>query len=55
MFTLFKKKSEREQLEKKYQELMKESYILSHTNRKGSDDKQAEAQEILEKLTQLTT
>ncbi|WP_299211792.1 Lacal_2735 family protein [uncultured Aquimarina sp.] len=53
MFTLFKKKSEKEQLQKKYRALMEESYKLSHTNRKASDDKQAEAQETLNRIEQL--
>ncbi|SEL42983.1 hypothetical protein SAMN04487910_2431 [Aquimarina amphilecti] len=53
MFTLFKKKSEKEQLQKKYRSLMEESYKLSHTNRKASDNKQAEAEEILKKIEQL--
>lgn len=53
MFSLFKKKSEKEQLQKKYKILMEESYKLSHTNRKASDNKQAEAEEILKKMEQL--
>ncbi|MFD2561392.1 MULTISPECIES: Lacal_2735 family protein [Aquimarina] len=53
MFTLFKKKSEKEVLQKKYRSLMEESYKLSHTNRKASDDKQAEADLILKKIEQL--
>ncbi|WP_299443121.1 Lacal_2735 family protein [uncultured Aquimarina sp.] len=53
MFTLFKKKSEKEQLHKKYTSLMEESYKLSHTNRKASDDRQVEAEEILKKIEQL--
>ncbi|MHA7057647.1 Lacal_2735 family protein [Aquimarina sp. M1] len=53
MFTLFKKKSEKEQLQKKYKRLMEESYKLSHTNRKASDNKQAEAEEVLRKIEQL--
>ncbi|WP_369862966.1 Lacal_2735 family protein [Aquimarina sp. Aq107] len=54
MFTLFKKKSEKEQLQKKYRLLMEESYKLSHTNRKASDNKQAEAEEILKRIEQLS-
>lgn len=53
MFGLFKKKTEKEQLQKKYKSLMEESYTLSHTNRKASDNKQAEAEEILKKIEQL--
>ncbi|MBW1295882.1 Lacal_2735 family protein [Aquimarina litoralis] len=53
MFTLFKKKTERERLQKKYKTLMEESYKLSHTNRKASDEKQAEAADVLKKIEQL--
>jgi len=50
MLTLFKRKSEKEKLQKKYRKLMEESYNLSHTNRKASDEKQAEAEDILKKI-----
>ncbi|MBQ4822730.1 Lacal_2735 family protein [Aquimarina sp. MMG016] len=50
MFGLFKKKSKKEVLTKKYQQLMEESYKLSHTNRKASDDKSAEAEEIMKQI-----
>ncbi len=53
MLTLFKKKSEKERLQKKYKDLMEASFKLSHVNRKASDDKQAEAEEILKKIAQL--
>lgn len=53
MLGLFKKKSEKETLQKKYQKLMKESYELSHTNRKASDDKLAEAEELMKKIETL--
>lgn len=50
MFKLFKKKSELEKLEIQYQKLLDESYKLSHTNRKESDQKSAEAHDILNRI-----
>lgn len=54
MFGLFKKKSLKEKLEAKYQKLLKESYDLSTTNRKASDQKQAEAAEVLKEIEALS-
>ncbi len=53
MFGLFKKKSKKEVLTQKYQKLMEESYKLSHTNRKASDDKLAQAEEIMKEIEKL--
>ncbi len=53
MFNLFKKKSELEKLEIQYQKLLDESYKLSHTNRKQSDQKSAEANEILNRIEKI--
>tara|TARA_R110000737_G_scaffold112135_1_gene145262 strand:+ start:397 stop:561 length:165 start_codon:yes stop_codon:yes gene_type:complete len=53
MFGLFKKKSEKEVLQEKYQKLMKEAHTLSTTNRKQSDEKVFEAEEIMKQLEQL--
>jgi hypothetical protein len=50
MFGLFKKKTEAEQLETEYKKVLKEAYTLSTTNRKLSDQKTAEAEEILKKI-----
>lgn len=50
MFGLFKKKSEREILSKKYSQLLEEAYHLSKTNRAASDAKTAEAAELLQKI-----
>lgn len=50
---LFGKKSEKEKLQKQYEKLMKQSYELSKTNRKASDQKVAEAEEIAKKITDL--
>ena len=53
MFKLFKKKSEKEILQKKYEKLLKEAHILSTTNRKQSDTKVFEAEEVLKQLEKL--
>jgi hypothetical protein len=50
MFGLFKKKSEVEKLEEKYQKLLQEAYALSTSNRTLSDQKTAEANEVLTKI-----
>lgn len=53
MFGLFKKKSEKEKLQEKYKKLVDEAYKLSHTDRKASDMKTAEANELLEKIEKM--
>lgn len=50
MWGLFKKKSEKEKLQQQYKRLMESSYRLSHTDRKASDQKAAEADEIMKKI-----
>ena len=50
MFGLFKKKSEKEKLEEQYRKLLSEAHQLSHTNRKASDEKLAEAEAIVNKI-----
>ena len=50
MFGLFKKKSELDKLQEKYEKLLKEAYILSTSNRKLSDSKTGEANEVLDKI-----
>ncbi len=50
---LFRKKSEKEKLQIKYQKLIDEAYHLSHTDRKASDLKTAEANEILVRIEAL--
>ena len=52
MFGLFKKDPKKE-LEKRYKRLMEESYQLSHSDRKASDLKRAEAEEVLLELEKL--
>ena len=54
MFGLFKKKSEKEILELEYQKLTKESFNLSKSNRKASDQKAYEAEEVMKKLEALS-
>lgn len=50
MLGLFKKKTKKEKLEKKYKALMNESFKLSRTNRTASDAKQAEAEEVRKEI-----
>ncbi len=45
--------SQKVKLEKKYKQLLDEAYQLSHVNRKASDDKAAEADEVRKKLDAL--
>ncbi|MBQ0734974.1 Lacal_2735 family protein [Aquimarina celericrescens] len=53
MFGLFKKKTEIEVLQKKYEKLMGQWHELSSINRTESDKKYAEAEEILKKIEAL--
>lgn len=53
MFGIFKKKSEKEKLQEQYDKLLKEAYVLSSSNRKMSDQKTFQANEILEQLEKL--
>lgn len=53
MFGLFKKKSEKEKLNAEYKKLLKEAHTLSTTNRKLSDQKVSEANEVLKQLEAL--
>jgi hypothetical protein len=53
MFGIFKKKSPIEKLEAKYQKLMEEAYRLSTINRRESDQKTAEANEIFKQIEAL--
>ena len=54
MFGLFKKKTEIEKLQDKYQKLMKEAFELSKINRTESDNKYAEADEVQKQIDALT-
>lgn len=53
MFGLFKKKSPKEKLQDQYKKLMEESYQLSHSDRKASDLKRAEAEEVLKQIEEM--
>jgi len=53
MFGLFKKKSEKEKLQSKYESLMKDWHALSSVNRAKSDEKYAEAQAVTAKIEAL--
>ncbi len=49
----FSKKSEKEKLQEKYEKMIGEAYKLSHTDRKASDLKTAEADLILKEIEKL--
>lgn len=53
MFGLFKKKSEVDKLQKRYEKLMKDWHALSTINRAESDKKFAEAQHIQDQIKNL--
>ena len=50
MFGLFKKKSEKEKLQAQYEKILQEAHSLSATNRKRSDKKTYEAEEVMKQL-----
>ena len=53
MFGIFKKKTEKEKLQAQYEKLLKEAHTLSTTNRKLSDQKTFEAEEVMKQLEKL--
>jgi hypothetical protein len=53
MFSLFKKKSEREKLQERYKKLMAEAHQLSTSNRKAADLKYAEADALAKQIENL--
>ncbi|MDB9931792.1 Lacal_2735 family protein [Flavobacteriales bacterium] len=53
MFGLYKKKTEADKLQEEYAKLMKDAFDLSKTNRTKSDEKTAEAEEVLKKIEEL--
>lgn len=53
MFGLFKKKSEKEKLQEQYKKLLKEAHSLSTSNRKMSDQKAFEAEEVMKQIEKL--
>ncbi|WP_341228594.1 Lacal_2735 family protein [uncultured Arcticibacterium sp.] len=50
MFSIFKKKTEEEKLYAKYMSLLEEARNLSRSNRRMSDAKLMEAEEVLKKM-----
>ncbi|GAB5526141.1 MAG: hypothetical protein Roseis2KO_40130 [Roseivirga sp.] len=50
---LFRRKSEKEKLQAKYKKLVDEAYKLSHSDRRASDLKTAEADEVLKQIDAL--
>jgi len=52
-YPMFWKKSPTDKLKKKYEQLMKEAFDLSKTDRKKSDEKTAEANEVMQELEKL--
>ncbi|MCW5900711.1 MAG: Lacal_2735 family protein [Flavobacteriales bacterium] len=50
MFGLFKKKDPRAALERRYRQLLEEAHRLGHVDRKASDLKRAEAEEVLAEI-----
>lgn len=53
MFGLFKKKSEKDKLYVLYRKLSKEAHSFSTINRKLSDQKAYEAEEVMKKIVKL--
>lgn len=50
MFNLFSRKTKTQKLEEKYRALLDESYQLSTSNRRLSDAKRAEAEEVMNEI-----
>ncbi len=53
MFGLFKKKSDKEKLQYQYEKLLREAYLLSSSNRRMSDQKSFEANQLLKQISNL--
>jgi len=53
MFGLFKKKSEREKLEELYRKKKEQAFKMSRINRTESDKLEKEANDILNKISEL--
>ncbi len=53
MFKLFKKKTVLEKLQDRYKTLMSEWHDLSSTDRAASDNKYAQAQEVLNEIDKI--
>ena len=53
MFSLFKKKSEKEKLQYRYRKLTEGAHRLAHIYHKESDDKLFEAQRIMDHIKRM--
>lgn len=53
MFGLFKRKTEKEKLQDQYARLMREAHTLSSSNRRLSDQKTFEAEEVMKRIEAL--
>ena len=53
MFGLFKKKNPIDKLQAGYKKLQEEAFILSKTDRKASDSKTAEAEEVMKQIMKI--
>ena len=53
MFNWFKRRNERDAMEKKYRQLLAEAHRLSTVDRKASDLKHAEAHAVLQAMERL--
>ena len=53
MLSFLKPKSKKEKLQKKYEKLLEEAYKLSHSDRAASDQKTAEAEEVIKEIEKL--
>lgn len=55
MFGLFKKKDPKAVLEERYKQLLAEAHRLSTVDRKASDLKRAEAEEVIKAIEQMAS
>ena len=53
MFSFFRKKSELDRLTEQYQSLLEESFKLSTSDRRASDQKRAEAEALIPRIDEL--
>ncbi len=50
MFGLFNKKTEKEKLQEEYKKMLAEAHQLSTKDRRASDQKTAEAEELMQRI-----
>jgi hypothetical protein len=53
MFGFLNKKSPLQKMEERYKKLLEEAYVLSRSDRKAADSKQAEAEALWQEIEQL--